>query len=102
MEMICDKCGSVIPEPEWKTIRDGEIEHTYFLCPSCGEPYRISTTDSRLRRNIEKYTEMAARLKKGKCTEQFHRRVQKLKEENLIRSRELAAEHALAPLLLMK
>lgn len=102
MEMICDKCGSVIPEPEWKTIRDGEIEHTYFLCPSCGEPYRISTTDSRLRRNIEKYTEMAARLKKGKCTEQFHRRVQKLKEENLKRSRELAAEHALASLLLKK
>ena len=102
MEMICDKCGSVVPEPEWKTIRDGEIEHTYFLCPSCGEPYRISTTDSRLRRNIEKYTEMAARLKKGKCTEQFHRRVQKLKEENLKRSWELAAEHALAPLLLTK
>ena len=45
---------------------------------------------------------MAARLKKGKCTEQFHRRVQKLKEENLKRRRELAAEHALAPLLLMK
>ena len=102
MEIICDKCGSVVPEPEWKMVRDGEIEHTYFLCPSCGEPYRISTTDSRLRRNIEKYTETAARLKKGKCTEQYHRRVQKLKEENLIRSRELAAEHALAPLLLMK
>ena len=30
MEMICDKCGSVVPEPEWKMVRDGEIEHTYF------------------------------------------------------------------------
>lgn len=99
MEIICDKCGAVVPEPEWKTIRDGEIEHTYFLCPACGEPYRVGTTDGKLRRNIAKYTKMAARLKTGKCTEQFQKRVQKLKEENVRRSRELAAEHALAPLL---
>ena len=98
MEIICDKCGAVVPDPDWKTIRDGEIEHTYFLCPSCGEAYRVSTTDGKLRRNVAKYTEMAARLKKGKCTEQFQRRVQKLKEENVRRSRELATEHSLAPL----
>ena len=100
MEMICDKCGTVIPDPEWKTARDGDIEHTYFLCPSCGEAYRVSTTDGKLRRNITKYTEMAARMKTGKCTEQYQRRVQKLKEENVKRSRELAAEHSPASLFL--
>ncbi len=100
MEIICDRCGTVVPDPEWKVTRDGEIEHTYFLCPSCGKAYRVSTTDGKLRRNIAKYTEMAARIKTGKCTEQFHKRVQKLKEENTKRSRELAAEYALAPLLL--
>ena len=100
MEIICNKCGAVIPAPEWKTVRDGDIEHTYFLCPSCGDAYRISTTDGRLREDITKYTRMAARLKAGKCSEQFHRRVQKLKEENVKRSRELAAAHPLASLLL--
>ena len=100
MEIICNKCGTVIPAPEWKTARDGDIEHTYFLCPSCGDAFPISTTDGRLREDIMKYSKMASRLKRGKCTEQFHRRVQKLKEENVKRSRELAAAHPLAPLLL--
>ncbi len=100
MEIICGRCGAVIPDPEWKTIRDGDIVHTFFLCPSCGEPYRVSTTDGKLRGNIGKYTQMAARLKKEKCSEQFHRRVQKLKEENVRRSRELAEMHPLAPLLM--
>ena len=39
MELICNKCGKVIPKPDLKAIRDGEIEHTYFLCPDCGERY---------------------------------------------------------------
>ena len=102
MEIICDKCGAVIPQPEWKTIRDGDVEHTYFSCPDCGDIFRVSTTDGKLRRNIEKYMEMAARLKTGKCSEQFHKRVQKLKEENVKRSRELADAYPLAPLLPVK
>ena len=100
MEIICDKCGAVIREPEWKTAWDGDIEHTFFDCPSCGEAYRSGTTDGKLRRSIARYTEMASRLKKGNCSEQFRRRVQKLKEENVRRSQELAIAHPLAPLLL--
>ena len=100
MEIICDKCGAVMENPIQRSIRTGDIEHTYFICKTCGEPYLISTTDSALRRNIEKYRKMAQRLRKGKCTEEYHRKVQKLKEENRRRSRELAAEHGLAPLLL--
>ena len=63
MEMICNKCGAVIPKPELKTIRDGEIEHTYFLCPDCGEAYRVSTTDKHLRKRIEDYSRMSARVR---------------------------------------
>ena len=53
-------------------------------------------------KRIEDYTKLAARIKKGHCTEQFHRRVQRLKEENVMRSRELAKLHPLAPLLLQE
>ena len=100
MQIICNKCDAVIPAPEWKTIRDGDIEHTYFSCLSCGDAYHVGTTDGRLREDIVKYTKMASCLRTGKCSEQFHGRVQKLKEENVKRSRELAAAHPLAPLLL--
>ena len=55
MEIICNKCGAVIPKPDLKIVRDGEIEHTYFLCPDCGEAYRLSTTDKRLRKRIRDY-----------------------------------------------
>ena len=90
MEMICNKCGAVIPKPDLKTIRDGEIEHTYFLCPDCGEAYRVSTTDKHLRKRIEDYNRMSARVRKGNCTKEFQKRVQKVKEDNVRRSRELA------------
>ena len=87
MEIICNKCGAVIPKPDLKTIRDGEIEHTYFLCPDCGEAYRVSTTDKHLRKLIEDYDRMSSRLKEGNCTKEYEKRVQRLKKENVIRSR---------------
>ena len=98
MEITCDKCGKVIPVPEWETVRDGDIEHTIFICKSCGAIYPICVTDGPLRRDIEKYTEMAQRLKKEQCSEAFHRKVQELKEQNVRRSRELAVLHPLASL----
>ncbi len=102
MEIICETCGKVIPAPEWKTVRDGEIEHTYFVCAGCGSAYPVSVTDGRLRKRISDYEKMAVRLKEHKCSEQFQKRVQRLKEENVKRSRELAKEHPLAPLLYEK
>ena len=98
MEITCDKCGKVIPDPGWETIRDGDIEHTFFICGSCGAIYQVCVTDGPLRRNIEKYTEMAQKLKEKQCSELFQWQVQKLKEENVKRSRELAALHPLASL----
>ena len=99
MEMICNKCGAVIPKPDLKTIRAGEIEHTYFLCPDCGEAYRVSTTDKHLRKRIGDYDRMYARVREGNCTKEYEKRVQRFKKENVIRSRELAKTHPLAPLL---
>ena len=100
MEIICDQCGAVIPAPEWKTIRDGEIEHTYFVCDDCGAFYQFSVTDKKLREKIQKYKEMAQRLKERQCSESFQKRVQRLKEENVKRSRELQKQHPLPPLFL--
>lgn len=98
MEIICDKCGAVIPNPEWKVVRDGEIEHTYFVCEDCGAAYHFSVTDKKLREKIQKYKEMAQRLKEKKCSEAFQKRVQRLKEENVMRSRELKKQYPLPPL----
>ena len=102
MEIICDKCGEVIPAPEWKTIRDGDIEHTYFTCSSCGALFPVCTTDGNLRRDIGKYKRMAAHIREGKYTESFHRHAQELKRQNITRSRELAQQYPLAPLLLQE
>ena len=98
MEIICDKCGAVIPNPEWKTLRDRDIEHTYFICEDCGAAYQFAVTDKKLREKIQKYKEMAQRLKEKKCNEAFQKRVQRLKEENVKRSRELRKQHPLPPL----
>ena len=100
MEIICDQCGAVLPQPEWKTIRDGEFEHTYFVCEACGAAYPFSVTDKKLRQNIQKYKEMAKRLKERQCSESFQKRVQRLKEDNVKRSREMKEQHPLPPLLL--
>ena len=100
MEIICDQCGAVLAQPEWKTIRDGEYEHTYFVCEACGAAYPFSVTDKKLRQNIQKYKEMAKRLKERQCSESFQKRVQRLKEDNVKRSRELKEQHPLPPLLL--
>lgn len=100
MEIICDGCGAVIPQPEWKTLRDGDIEHTYFVCDACGAAFSVSVTDGKLRQNIQKYKEMAKRLKERQCSESFQKRVQRLKEDNVKRSRELKEQHPLPPLLL--
>jgi transcription initiation factor TFIIIB Brf1 subunit/transcription initiation factor TFIIB len=98
MEIICDKCGAVIPNPEWKTLRDRDIEHTYFICEDCGAAYQFAVTDKKLREKIQKYKEMAQRLKERQCSEPYQRRVQRLKEENVKRSRELRKQHPLPPL----
>ena len=52
-----------------------------------------------LRKRIEDYDRMSARVRNGTCTKEFQKRVQKVKEDNVRRSRELAKAYPLAPLL---
>ena len=102
MELICNKCGKVIPRPDLETIRDGEIEHTYFVCDDCGAFYQFSVTDKKLREKIQKYKEMAQRSKERQCSEAYQKRVQHLKEDNVKRSRELKKQYPLPPLFLLE
>ena len=97
MEMICDECGAVLGKPECKSLRKGDSEHTYFVCPECGSAFRISTSDGKLRKRIEDIKILAAKMKTGPCTEAFRKRVHRMKEDNVKRSRELAMLHPLAP-----
>ena len=100
MEIICDKCGTVVPDPEWKTIRDGELEYTVFLCEHCGTVYVVCVTDEALRQDITRYRQMAEKVKERLQSEDFHRELQQLKNKNHKRSQELFEQHPLAPSLL--
>ena len=100
MEIICDECGKSISDPQWKKIMSGDLEYTYFTCDECGAAHPVCTTDSALRKNIKKYRKMAARIRKGRSSEAYQKRVQKLKTENITRSRELSEQHPLASFLL--
>ena len=97
MQIICDQCGAVIGSPTWQTLREGDIEYTYFICQECGSPYRICTTDSKLRKKIESYQKMAERLKTGTCTDAYRKRARKMKEDNVKRSRELTMQYPFPP-----
>ena len=99
MQIVCDRCGADITDPEFPTVRHGDIERTWFVCKDCGAAYPVSVTDGQLRKSIETYMEMAGRLQRRKCSEEYHRRVQKLKEENVRRCRELLQVYPLADVL---
>ena len=84
----CDACGcAFVPEP--KTLREGEIEYSYFNCDYCGKAYMVSVTDAALRRSIRKYRTLAEKLKGKPVTEQMLRQVTALKDANASRAAEL-------------
>ena len=88
MQIICDKCKAEIhPQPE--TLRDGEIERTFFRCPECGAVYPVCATDEALRKNIAGSNRMRLLIQKQRCAEKFLRNAEALKQKNLKRTREL-------------
>ncbi|MDY6335040.1 MAG: hypothetical protein SPL56_09585 [Lachnospiraceae bacterium] len=99
MQIICDRCGAVVADPELSVVRHGDIEHTYFVCKECGAAYPVSVTDGQLRKSVEEYQNMARRIREHKCSREYHRRMQKVKEENVQRSRELLKAYPLADAL---
>lgn len=99
MQIICDKCKAEI-HPQQETISDGPIEHTFFHCPTCGEVYRVCTTDAALRKDIAGYNRMRLLIQKQRPTEKFLRNAEALKQRNIKRCRELMEQYPLAPLLM--
>ena len=67
MQIICEKCNAEI-HPQQETIRDGEIEHTFFRCPECGALYPVCATDEALRENIASYRDQGASIYHGSNT----------------------------------
>ena len=84
----CNFCGCAFV-PEAKTLREGEIEYTYFNCDYCGKAYIVSVTDAALRRSIRKYRSLAEKLKVKPLSEDTLREVTALKDANTKRAAEL-------------
>jgi hypothetical protein len=100
MQIQCDKCSTVSETVMPETYLEGDIEFTFFRCPSCGEIYPVCVTDSALRADIAEYSRMRNVIRVKPVTESFIRKAEDLKQRNLKRTRELMAEHPLAPFLM--
>ena len=99
MQIKCDKCSAVSDSITPETYLEGDIEFTFFRCPACGEVDPVCATDSALRADIAEYTRMRNLIRMKPVKESFIRRAEALKQKNLKRTRELMAEHPLAPFL---
>ena len=100
MQIKCDKCSAVSETVTPETYLEGDIEFTFFRCPECGEVYPVCVTDSALRADIAEYSRMRNVIRVKPVTESFIRKAEDLKQRNLKRTRELMAEHPLAPFLM--
>ena len=84
----CESCNAEF-EPLIEKRAEGDLEYLFFRCPSCGARYTISVTDTTLREQIREYTELAEEGRQRLLTESQYLYLQKLKEENVARSKEL-------------
>ena len=84
----CESCNAEF-EPLIEKRAEGDLEYLFFRCPSCGARYTISVTDTTLREQIREYTELAEEGRQRRLTESQYLYLQKLKEENVARSKEL-------------
>ena len=100
MQIQCDKCSAVSETVMPETYLEGDIEFTFFRCPECGEVYPVCVTDSALRADIAEYSRMRNVIRVKPVTESFIHKAEDLKQKNLKRTRELMAEHPLAPFLM--
>ena len=70
----CEACECAF-SPEMQTERDGEIERVFFRCPYCGKRYLAAVTDAELRKNVQKYSQLANMNKVKRLSERMQRRV---------------------------
>ena len=92
MTYRCDRCGAANEFTPLSRM-DGDLEVHYLQCAECGAETVAAVSDAKLRADVELYRAMAARIKGGRMSERFLRRAQKLKEQNMLRSRELRAQY---------
>ena len=71
MQIKCDKCASVTESVIPESVTDGDIEHYFFRCQSCGAVYPISATDTALRESIANFREMRKMIKTSVVTDDF-------------------------------
>ena len=88
----CDNCGCAFV-PEVERQQDGEIEYTYFCCAYCGKAYMVSVSDAALRKDIERYAEIAKKGRQKRLPEKQIRKMRKLLQANIRRSRELLEQY---------
>ena len=84
----CESCNAEF-EPLIEKRAEGDLEYLFFRCPSCGARYTVTVTDPPLRKQIREYTELAEEGRQRRLTESQYLYLQKLKEENVARSKEL-------------
>ena len=92
MTYKCDRCGA---ENEFAPLSrmDGDLEVHFLRCGGCGAETVAAVSDSKLRDDVALYRTMAARIAAKRVSERFQRRVQRLKEQNVRRSRELRMQY---------
>lgn len=95
MQIKCNKCSAVLDSVTPETYLEGDIEFTFFCCPECGEVYPVCATDSALRADIAEYSRMRNVIRVKPVTEQFIRKAEALKQQNMNRSKELMEQHPL-------
>ena len=96
MEIKCDNCGAVAETVMPESVRDGDIEHTFFRCLECGTIYPIAAMDTILRTDIAEYSRRRQLIRVKPVTESFLRETETLKQANLKRCKELMEQHPLA------
>lgn len=89
MEMICNVCHKRADISKPESRKEGDLEILCMTCPHCHQEYVISVTDPALRKNIKRYNRLRNQIKKGNVRVSVYREAEKLKAENVSRSREL-------------
>ena len=92
---ICDQCGAEFNvAPHQRT--EGDLDIVYLQCPHCKQEYLVSITDSVLRDAIVEYNKIMLKARTTTDTEvsdDLARKAREMKNNNLLRSRELKSQY---------
>ena len=88
ISVTCNDCSEEFT-PDIQEAKDGDLEFSFFRCPSCGKRYLVSVTDEDLRAEISEYAALEHNNRVSRLCEKLQERMQKMKEQNIKRSEEL-------------